>query len=318
VRSTPARLLRLFVVLLALATWPSADAHGAPPQPTDTVAEVEISPDEREAAEKYWTPDRMADAIQHSMDLARADALGASRMTSSASSTEFVADDLYATLPYRATGKAFFHNPADGRDYVCSASAVGGRVVLTAGHCVSNGAGSFHTNWIFVPAYKDGSEPYGRWTALRLVTFDEWYSQKNYCRDVGFAVVADVDSQTLARTLGGALQLTYNQSPTRTWQALGYPTNSPWGGQDMVETVADFERSSQVHGCTPLAMCIVSQMQGGASGGPWLTTTGGSLAGGVTSYNTVSDGVLCSPTFDDAVEALVPQYDTYLPLIRRE
>ncbi len=62
---------------------------------------------------------------------------------------------LYGTtstlFPYRAIGKIFY-TKSDGQNYVCSGSSIGGRAVLTAGHCVSDGKGKFHTNWVFIPA----------------------------------------------------------------------------------------------------------------------------------------------------------------------
>jgi V8-like Glu-specific endopeptidase len=35
--------------------------------------------------------------------------------------------------------------------------------VSTAGHCVNEGPGDFATNWAFVPAYNNGSAPFGTW-----------------------------------------------------------------------------------------------------------------------------------------------------------
>ncbi len=66
-------------------------------------------------------------------------------------------------LPYpSAHGKVFFTD--NGVNYVCSGSAITGTnesVVWTAGHCVYEGPGGFFTNFMFVPAYRDGAAPYG-------------------------------------------------------------------------------------------------------------------------------------------------------------
>ena len=64
------------------------------------------------------------------------------------------------------TGKVFF--TLGGVNYVCSGAATSSTnrdVVTTAGHCVNEGPGAFATNWAFVPAYNNGSRPYGTWTA---------------------------------------------------------------------------------------------------------------------------------------------------------
>src|SRR4051812_25421149 len=61
--------------------------------------------------------------------------------------------------PGSTSGKVFF-TADDGLNYVCSGSTVnsGGRnLVFTAGHCVHGGgtARHYHTNWAFVPGYRD-------------------------------------------------------------------------------------------------------------------------------------------------------------------
>ena len=62
-------------------------------------------------------------------------------------------------------------------------------VVWTAGHCVNDGAGTFHTNWAFVPAYADGSRPYGTWTARSLLTTAGWNGSGDFSYDNGAAIV---------------------------------------------------------------------------------------------------------------------------------
>ena len=57
--------------------------------------------------------------------------------------------------------------------------------VLTAGHCVNDGPGAFHTNWMFVPGYRDGARPYGTWTARDLLTtsgLDALYPRYGFAR----------------------------------------------------------------------------------------------------------------------------------------
>ena len=70
----------------------------------------------------------------------------------------------------KTTGKVYF--TMDNVNYVCSGSAVAGRVdsVFTAGHCVWDDADGFASNWMFWPAYYNGDKPYGTWTATALFT----------------------------------------------------------------------------------------------------------------------------------------------------
>lgn len=66
--------------------------------------------------------------------------------------TEYVPSEDYSKLPYKAIGKIYFTRA--GINYVCSGVANGNNTVITAGHCVSDGQGHYHTNWIFKPGIK--------------------------------------------------------------------------------------------------------------------------------------------------------------------
>src|SRR5262249_27597247 len=68
------------------------------------------------------------------------------------------------SYPYRPVGILLFRDPATGADGYCSAAAVAPRLVLTAGHCVHRGSGGqngFYTNFMFIPAYRNGTAPFG-------------------------------------------------------------------------------------------------------------------------------------------------------------
>ncbi len=83
----------------------------------------------------------------------------------------------YNSYPNRTVGKLFFSNSA-GSTFVCSASVVNSEnkdLVWTAGHCVSDGRGTFYRNWQFVPAYRSGSASFGVWTPRRVSTTSEWH-----------------------------------------------------------------------------------------------------------------------------------------------
>jgi hypothetical protein len=313
-----------------LALWLVGRTSAAPPDPdAGGVAGQVVSGDEVAATLDYWTPERMAEAIPAAPDLPGVGRLrGAADVAATSSSTYAVPHNQYAQLPYRASGKVYFTHATDGQDYVCSGAAVGGRVVLTAGHCVSDGAGHFHRNWLFVPAYFRGSAPYDRWPGRTLLTFDAWHVGKNYCRDVAFAVVGHAGSPTLEERLVGSLQLVINQPPTRTWQLLGYPRYPEplFDGELMWTTVATLTSFYNGLGCTtPFPpMCVTTLMAQGASGGPWLLSPDENAVSGVVSFIPRGSNLLCSPYFDAAVAALhaqalgtVIKEITYLPVIRR-
>jgi V8-like Glu-specific endopeptidase len=118
----------------------------------------------------------------------------------------------YNAYPHRTNGKVFF-TKATGGNFVCSGTVVSAdnrSTVWTAGHCVSNGAGSFHLNWIFVPAYKDGARPFKTWTAKELNTRTEWHSFGNFEEVVAGAIVNPL-SGVLHQNRVGSPRISFNQ-----------------------------------------------------------------------------------------------------------
>lgn len=222
--------------------------------------------------------------------------------------TFFVPTAYYGLYPYRTIGKVFF--TSGGVNYVCSGSAAGNRAVLTAGHCVSNGAGSFHTNWRFAPRYLNGATPDGLWTAYRLGTFTAWHTAGNLCRDVGFAAVGNLNGQTLAQRVG-YLGFAWNQSTNQTWNIFGYPAGAPFSGQYMVQTRANTSRIDSPNGCTPYTVGTGTTQTGGTSGGPRIINFLHGVAGAVNHANSVNSYIyiahpreLFGPYFDTSVKSL--------------
>ena len=182
-----------------------------------------------------------------------------------------VPPSLYGTtstsFPYRAVGKVFFRE--GGADYVCSGSSIGGRAVLTAGHCVSDGKGRYHTNWVFVPSYQNNVRPYGIWSAFWLGTFPAWHNNGDFGRDVGFAAVTDHGGKKLSDQ-AGFLGFAWNRSRVKHWNDFGYPQASPWDGKYLVETQASYATTDTSF--TPHTTGIGSTQTAGCSGGPWIKT----------------------------------------------
>jgi V8-like Glu-specific endopeptidase len=209
--------------------------------------------------------------------------------------------------PYSTVGKVFF-STSDG-NYVCSGSSIGGRAVLTAGHCVME-KGKLHTNWVFVPIYYNGEEPYGKWPQKSVFVFDSWEKDENLGRDVAFSVVEDQGSTLSARV--GALGFAYNYPRERLWAMFGYPAADPYRGFEMIETLAPTAFiQDEVDGqkADPPTTGAGSIMTGGSSGGPWITDFSPGLqvsnfANGVNSYGYNGLDVMFSPYFDDSVKAM--------------
>jgi V8-like Glu-specific endopeptidase len=165
--------------------------------------------------------------------------------------------------------------------------------VLTAGHCVSDGKGTWASNWMFVPGYNNGAEPHGRWTAYNLYTFNAWHNGGNFGRDVAFGIVSPRQGRSISATVG-TVGVTNCGMGNRV-KALGYPV-AKYGGQKMVQ--ADNAISQRDTRQSPATNGIVTDMTGGCSGGPWFS---GSNACGVNSYLYQGRAMIYSPVFDSAV-----------------
>jgi V8-like Glu-specific endopeptidase len=221
--------------------------------------------------------------------------------------------------PNRAAGKFFFSDTVHGGDFVCSASAIKFRVVVTAGHCVAHGsavAGTrhFYSNMLYVPAYANGAAPYGSWPWAYATTTNNWFLSGSVpnLQDVGMIEVSD-------QVIGGVLRRLGNVTGWLGWWTLGgrqllnhvtqlgYPCNLDSCQLEQINNAGGVRIVSN-------NLEIGSAMQGGSSGGPWIQDygvfpvggpafTAGNWVLGVTSYQylgTPSPAVLGASIFQNA------------------
>jgi hypothetical protein len=190
-------------------------------------------------------------------------------------------------FPNSTHGKVFFTDPSDGFDYVCSGTIVStvnpddpegdpgnGSVVWTAGRCVH--IERWHTNWIFVPAYRNGDAPFGEWPAIHLTAPAAWVDRGNLRQDLGAAVIdTDASGRTISSIAGGR-GIAFGAARSSFYQSFGYPTVDNdgkipefTGGREFVCQSA-FAVSDAVPGKGPATMGIGCDMTGGSSGGGWI------------------------------------------------
>lgn len=232
--------------------------------------------------------------------------------------------------PYRTIGRLFF-TTASGFNSSCSGSSIGGRAVLTAGHCVSDGAGNWHSNWLFRPAYRDDGttiKSIAKWPSDVAWTYTVWHTQSNFCRDVGFLITKDHKRFGKLSEKVGWLGHAWNwDAEHQHWSQFGYPAERTrttpeflFDGTKMYENQASFAEWTAAwwdQQCTPEPYCFGSYMTGGCSGGPEifrLDPTGGIYPGGGNYANGVSStyylsgrvaGGICSPYFDTSVHDFI-------------
>ena len=172
-----------------------------------------------------------------------------------------------------AHGKVFFTD--GGVNYVCSGTALvssNSSVVWTAGHCVNEGPGGFYTNFLFVPAYRDGLAPYGRFAGSTLVTTSGWQEDGEFGVDVGSAVVGTNESgQTLSQAVAER-SIVFNAPRSQSYAVYGYPAAGRFNGQRM--RVCNTSLWGNDTSTTPDTMGVFCDMTGGSSGGGWVTSSG--------------------------------------------
>jgi hypothetical protein len=297
------------------------------------------------AAETYWTAARMARAAARSTTttaaakptMGRTAPVKPAPATIKATTVPPVAGTLaagkteplralvtrpYTNRPDRLNGKVFF--TLNGQDYVCSGTIVNSSnkdMVDTAGHCVSDGAGHFATNWVFVPGYaskpsagRAGMYPYGIWTARQLTTTAQWHYYGNIKQDLAYGVLKPLNNRHIAAYLGGQ-GISFNASRNQTFNAFGYPQAAPFNGRDQRLSVSKRIGDDTLLGGLPgpLPLRISSNQTGGASGGGWIVsisaTSGLGYVNGHNSYRYLSGPAasanqLYSPYFGSEALAL--------------
>ncbi len=216
----------------------------------------------------------------------------------------------YNIFPYITIGVLFFQR--NGIGYRCSAASIGNYAVWTAGHCVHSGNpkdpnGGWSTKVVFVPAYKDGSAPYGQWPASHLWTRTAWYNGGSLCEDMGGAVLFLQGGKKISQAVGW-LGFAWNWSRYQLWHALGYPVAAPFNGRRLFDSQGSFAYTDPYLKCNPLPHAIGSDQTGGCSGGPWIWRFGtGNYLNGNNSYRYIKPNhpeEIYSPYFGNEAKAL--------------
>jgi V8-like Glu-specific endopeptidase len=209
-------------------------------------------------------------------------------------------------FPYRTVGVLFYTQ--NGQDWRCSAASIGNYAVWTAGHCVSDGAGNWSSNFVFVPAYRDGVpvKDWIVWPGSTAWTFTTWHVGADFARDSG-GVVLNTNSRGHKVSVIGWLGFAWNWPRDQHWHQIGYPAENPFNGNRM--TVCTSSHATDDTSVTPAALGTGCDMTGGSSGGPWVWHFGPSGSGnylnGNVSYGYIgSPEQMFSPYFDDATLGL--------------
>ncbi len=263
----------------------------------------------------YWTPQRMRAAGPADLVVTApgelAGVVGEPRTSTDVSATS-------SSFPSRAHGKVFFTIAGGSQpgDYVCSGTAVRSNrhtLAWTAGHCVHDPefGGGFATNWMFVPGYRDGEQPFGEWPAASLLTTKAWRDDANVRQDLGAAVLArNAEGQGIEDAVG-ARAIAFRHSRNQQYTALGYPAeptlfHPTFDGERLYSCDSGVTGSDSPPGSGPATIQIACDLSGGSSGGGWVNRSG--AVNGLISYGYALDlEHLYGPYFGVDAERLYEQ-----------
>ncbi|GHE28100.1 peptidase [Streptosporangium violaceochromogenes] len=289
-----------------------------PPQATSPRA-VDVAerpavhdPSTRRRALAYWTPRRMAAAVPIGSPGTAAGAPGGSppavrHRHGRALGTRWTAGARWTGggQVTRTTGRVFL--TLAGADFVCSASSVKSAsrdLVVTAGHCVKDGAGAWADNWVFVPGYDRGRRPYGQFTARRMFVAGPWARGADDGHDLGMVAVGPRGGKHLGE-IAGAQEIAFGTPSARPAHGFGFPAEAPYDGERLVYCSGPLRGDPHGHGDRGLRC----DMTAGASGGPWLSdfdpATGRGTITSVSSFKYSDDrGTMYGPAFGETARRL--------------
>ena len=111
--------------------------------------------------------------------------------------------------------------------HFCTASVVdspGHDLLVTAAHCVVvPGSGRARNGLVFVPGYRSGLQPYGRWRVQAVVVDYRWAQHGDPDYDVAFLKTAPVTGARRVQDAVGAEAIAFNAPHRVGAVAVGYP-----------------------------------------------------------------------------------------------
>lgn len=179
------------------------------------------------------------------------------------------------SYPYTTVGKLFFTIPGEG-DFYCSGAVIRARLIATAAQCLHGGtpARGFFQNFEFVPAYRDGTAPFGTWEWTYVVVNSTWSNGKGklpHAADYGLLEVEDQLFDGAVRKIGdvvGYLGYATQRLRPNHVHMLGY-TSSFDGGERLHQVTAKDHKTQK-----PSNVLFGSDMRAGSGGGPVIQDFG--------------------------------------------
>ena len=278
---TLAVLLGLLAVLALAPAASQAAGVLAGPSPA-TPAQVE----------KFWTPQRMADAVPLEMSVdGKGDThLFAGKAEAPRASASNALVPTPEIAPFAVNGRVFVRQ---GKLVgFCSGTAINSptrRLVLTAGHCVNSGPdeegrpGVWSQYLEFVPGYNDGAAPLGAFALQgRPRALPEWVKTGNPDFDMGaFLTKTNTEGVKVADAVGGGATIMYGLTRHQEFTTYGYPGETKQMRTCSSAYIGDDPETYPFPG--PPTLGVGCRWAPGSSGGAW-TIAEGTEIDGITTY----------------------------------
>jgi hypothetical protein len=262
-------------------------APGAGAAPSGSISHS--IPQDPEQVRDYWTPERMRKADPLEAPTGKAATKSATPTPRAATPDQELPEGLEMTYPYRIHGRLFLH--IEGDDASCSATVVTSftrNLILTAGHCVVDPGVSgpvWASNLLFVPAYRNGSHPFGVYPGNSSGAPAIWAFEGGLAFDIGVVNLAPGAGGLIQDQLGSR-GIAFNRAPKsyrgKTFQLFGYPASPPgiYDGERPIICNSQFRGIEAFSGALVTSPC---HQQEGASGGGWVMS--GGIVNSVTSHS---------------------------------
>lgn len=272
--------------------------------------EVSRSFSEREAdsAKRYWTEERLAEALRRDPAFGRVpepDAIG----------SELRHRPVRVSRP--EVGKII--GRSDFGPYSCSGAVIDTaslRLVLTAAHCLY-AEGSWGRRIVFIPDFRRGKRPRGTYRSTAAWVPDQWFRRSygafgaNF--DIGILVTRRTANGSRIGENVGALPVRFHPRHRGLTDIYGYPAGAMRG--QAMRTCRAHTQPNRLYNVLPGPVGMVARcnMAGGSSGGPWISryrAEGGGTVGvvdGLTSTGFPRGGrsYLASPYFGRILVSLI-------------
>jgi V8-like Glu-specific endopeptidase len=186
-------------------------------------------------------------------------------------SSRLIPEEADLEYPYSAVGVLFFRIPSQG-DFFCSAAVIQGRLIATAAQCVHSGTSNpgFYTDFLFVPAYRDGDAPYLTWDWEYVVAPTAWTTGGGKVPNAADYALIELDDQVyfgVMRKIGqvtGSLGWATKRLHPNHAHLLSYTTSHD-GADQMHQVAAQSFRNAASNNAE-----YGSDMRSGSQGGPLI------------------------------------------------